>query len=61
MDVFWLSVRFTFYMSRNSSVGKATGYGLESQGSFPDRGKRFSLLHSVQNGSRVHPASFSQG
>jgi hypothetical protein len=31
-------------------VGIATGYGLESWGSFPGKGRDFSLLHSVQTG-----------
>jgi hypothetical protein len=37
------------------------GYELESWGSIPGRGKRFSLLHSVQTGSGIHPASYSMG
>jgi hypothetical protein len=41
--------------SRDSSVSIATGYGLDSPGSITDRA-RFSLLHTVQTGSRVHPA-----
>jgi hypothetical protein len=42
--------------SRDSSVGVATGYGLDGQGSILD-GKIFSRLHSVQTGSEAHPAS----
>jgi hypothetical protein len=68
---------FTFYMlyilldvctynmvSRNSSVGIATGYGLDDQGrrEFESRwGKKFSLLHIVQTGSGVHPTSYKMG
>jgi hypothetical protein len=43
--------------SRDSWVGTATEYELDCPGSIPGRGKRFSLLHSVQNGSGIHPAS----
>jgi hypothetical protein len=42
-------------------VGTATGYGLDDQGEgeFESRyGKKFSLLHIVQTGSRVHPTSY---
>jgi hypothetical protein len=31
------------------------------RGSIPGRGKKFSPLHSVQNGSGVHPASYPKG
>jgi hypothetical protein len=44
-----------------NSVGIATGYGLDDRGSIPGRGKRFSLLPSVQTGSGVHPASYPVG
>jgi hypothetical protein len=46
-------------MGRDSSVGIALGYGLDSLGSrvrFP-AGAGNSSLHRVQNGSGVHPAS----
>jgi hypothetical protein len=33
-----------------SSVGIATGYGLDSWGSIPSRGKKFFSCHSVQSG-----------
>jgi hypothetical protein len=46
---------------RESSVGIATGYALDGRGSFLSRGKRFSLLHSVQGASRGHPASYPMG
>jgi hypothetical protein len=47
--------------SRDSSVGIATGYGLDRRGSILDSGKRFlfSLLHSFQTDSGAHPASYS--
>jgi hypothetical protein len=47
--------------SRDSSVGIATGYGLDDQGvgsSSPGRVKQFPLLHIVQTGSGVHPTSY---
>jgi hypothetical protein len=31
---------------------------LDGGGSIPGRGKRFSVLYSVQTGSRPHPASY---
>jgi hypothetical protein len=45
--------------SRDSSVVIVTGYGLDVQGSIPGRGKRFSLLRSVQTRSEAHPVSYS--
>jgi hypothetical protein len=42
-------------------VGIATDYGLDGQGSVPDRDKRFSVIHSIQTGSGVHPASYTMG
>jgi hypothetical protein len=47
--------------SRDSSVGIASGYVLDSWGLIPGRGKGFSLLHRVQIGSRAHPASYPIG
>jgi hypothetical protein len=44
---------------RDSSVGIATGYGLD--GSIPGSGKIYSLLHCVQSGSVGHPDSLSVG
>jgi hypothetical protein len=35
-----------------------TGYGLDGRSLIPGRGKYFPLLHSVQTGSGVHPASY---
>jgi hypothetical protein len=49
------------YSSRVSSVGIAAGYGLDCRGSITCRGKRFSLLQSVQTGSGGHPVSYSMG
>jgi hypothetical protein len=48
-------------MSRDSSVGIATGYGLNGRSSITSRDNIFSLLHSVQTGSRAHPASYLIG
>jgi hypothetical protein len=50
--------------SRDSSVGIATGYGLDDQGggsSIPGRVNKFSLLHIVQTGPGVHPTSYKMG
>jgi hypothetical protein len=38
-----------------SGAGIATCWGLDGRGSIPGKGKRFSLLHSVQTGSGAHP------
>jgi hypothetical protein len=46
---------------RGSSFVIATGYELDGSGSIPCRGRDFSLLHSVQTGSGVHPASYTMG
>jgi hypothetical protein len=46
--------------SRDSSVGIATGYGLDGPGSTPSRSD-FSLLHSIQAGSLAHPAPYPMG
>jgi hypothetical protein len=37
------------------------GYGVDSQGSIPGKGRDFSLLHSVQTGSGAQPASYAMG
>jgi hypothetical protein len=50
--------------SRDSSVGIATGYGLDDRGStvrFPAGAGNFSLHHRVQNGSGAHIASYPMG
>jgi hypothetical protein len=49
--------------SRDSSVGIATGYGLDDRGvgvRVPV-GSEYSLLHIVQTGSGAHPASYPMG
>jgi hypothetical protein len=43
-------------LSRNSSVGIATGYGLEGWGSVPGRGKIFSLLWGPPSSYRMGSA-----
>jgi hypothetical protein len=51
------------WMSRDSSVGIATGYGLDDQGggsSSPGR-VNFSLLYIIQTVSGVHPTSYLMG
>jgi hypothetical protein len=48
-------------MNRDSSVGIATGHGLDGWGSISGRDGGFSLLHSVQTGSWTHPASYPMG
>jgi hypothetical protein len=48
-------------MSRNISVGIATGYGLDGRGSISGRLGKFSPLHSVQTGSGAHPGSYPVG
>jgi hypothetical protein len=45
-------------VSRDSSDGIATGYGLDGTGSISRQEQDFSLLHSVQNGSGAQPASY---
>jgi hypothetical protein len=50
--------------SRDSSVGRALGYGLDDRGSrvrFLAGAGNFSLHHRVQNGSGAHPASYPMG
>jgi hypothetical protein len=44
--------------SRDNSVGIAKDYGLVRRDSIPSRGKRFSLLHSVQTGCGAHRPSY---
>jgi hypothetical protein len=43
--------------SWDSSVGIATGYGMDGQSSISGKGKRFVSIHSIQTGSETHPAS----
>jgi hypothetical protein len=47
--------------NRDSSVGVATGYGLDSRGWIPGRAKYFSFLHIVDNGSEAHTNSYPVG
>jgi hypothetical protein len=47
--------------SRDSSAGIALGYGLDDRGSRVLGAGKFSLHHSVQNGSEVHSASYPMG
>jgi hypothetical protein len=39
--------KYPLAIGTDTSVGIATGCGLDGQGSIPDRGKKISLLHSV--------------
>jgi hypothetical protein len=48
---FSITVVLIDYRSRDSSVGIATGYGLDES----RYGQEFSLLHVVQTGSGAHP------
>jgi hypothetical protein len=48
-------------MSRGSSVGIKTSYGLDRRVRFPAGASDFSLLYNVQTGSGVHPASYTMG
>jgi hypothetical protein len=52
-----------YFLSRNrdSSVGIAMGYGLDSRGSIPGRARNSFPLHSVQTGSEDHPFSYTIG
>jgi hypothetical protein len=50
--------------SRDSSVGRALGYGLDGRGSrvrLLAGAGNFSLHHRVRNGSGAHPASYPMG
>jgi hypothetical protein len=62
MNVFLLTMRSS-NRSRDSSVGTATGYGLEDRGSEfePRYGQAFSLLHVFQTGSEAHLTSYPMG
>jgi hypothetical protein len=46
--------------SQDSSVGIATKYELDGQGSIPGTA-RFSLLHHIQTSFGAHPASYPIG
>jgi hypothetical protein len=59
-----MSFDVLYFMSRDSSVGIALGYGLGDWGSrvrFLAGTGNFSLHHRVQNGSGAHPASYPMG
>jgi hypothetical protein len=48
------------FVSRNSSVGIATGYGMDGRGNgvrFPAKARDLSLLNSIQTGSEAHRIS----
>jgi hypothetical protein len=52
---------YYYYYYCDSSVGIGLGYGLDDRCArvrFPAGAGNFSLHHRVQNGSRVHPASY---
>jgi hypothetical protein len=52
------------FKSLESSVGKATGYGLDDQGvgvHESREGQEFSLFHVFQTGFEFHPTSYPMG
>jgi hypothetical protein len=57
----WVLSAFISVMSRDSSVGIATGYGLDDRGSISGKGRGFSLFNSVHTGSGAHTASYPMG
>jgi hypothetical protein len=60
----WNDGDIPHYPCHDSSVGIATGYGLDDRVSrvkFPAGARNFSLHHRVQNGSGAHPASYAMG
>jgi hypothetical protein len=48
-------------IAQGSSLGIATGFGLDGKIQFLAGARDFSLLHSTQTGSGAHPTSFSMG
>jgi hypothetical protein len=50
---------YMYIRSRNSSVGTATGYGMDVRVQFTTGASDFSLLHRVHPGCRAHPASYA--
>jgi hypothetical protein len=48
-------------VSRDSSVGIATGYEIDVRGSIPGRGTDFSQLHRFQTTSGPHSVSYPMG
>jgi hypothetical protein len=60
----YLFFLYLFVWSLDSSVGITLGYGLNDRASrirFPAGAGNFSLHHRIQNGSGVHPASYTMG
>jgi hypothetical protein len=53
-----VKLRYNGYSYHSYVRGVSAGYGLDSQGWIPGRGKNFSLLHKVQTCSGSHPASY---
>jgi hypothetical protein len=51
----------TKWDSRDSSVGKETGYRMDDRGSIRSKDNYFSYLHSVHTGSEADPASYPMG
>jgi len=49
-----LTEEHMIHISRDSSVSKVTGYGMDERGWISSY---FTLHHRVQNGSRVHPST----
>jgi hypothetical protein len=61
LDLYCLTFSWLVGMSWDSSVGIATGYGLDDRivgVQFPVEGGNFSLRNRVQTGSGAHPASY---
>jgi hypothetical protein len=61
---FYTCHSFLIQLSRDSSVGIATGYGLDDRTigvRFPVGAGNCSLRHRVQTGSGAHPASYPMG
>jgi hypothetical protein len=58
-----LKLSTSLLWSRDSSVGKATGYGLDDQrdGVRVPIGTRFSPLHNVHASPRAHQVSYPKG
>jgi hypothetical protein len=48
-------------VSRGSSVRTVSDYGLDCQGSIPERGRGFASNLCIQTGSGAHPASYTMG
>jgi hypothetical protein len=64
MVIISLNHMYYTYVSRDSPVGMALGYGLDDRGCrvrFLEGSGHFSLHHRFQNGSGAHPASYPMG